>query len=74
MKSLKAYNIEYQKHIQNPSYIPRTLMVIDYDMLLPDVINNLKTTNIKAILKFVMGFTNGLANPNIVIEWLKSHK
>lgn len=74
MKSLKAYNIESQKHIQNPIYIPRTLMVIDYDMLLPDVINALKTTNIKAILKFVMEFTNGLANPSIVREWLKSHK
>jgi hypothetical protein len=49
-------------------------MVIDYDMLLPDVINDLKTTNIKAILKFVMEFTNGLADPNTVIEWLKSHK
>lgn len=74
MKSLEAYNIEYQKHIQNPIYIPRTAMVIDYDMLLPDVINDLKTTNIEAILKFVMEFTNGLANPNTVIEWLKSHK
>lgn len=74
MKHLEEYNIEYQKHIQNPIYIPRTLMVIDYDMLLPDVINDLKTTNIKAILKFVMEFTNGLANPNTVREWLKYHK
>ena len=74
MKSLETYNIEYQKHIKNPSYVSRTLMVIDYDMLLPDVINDLKTTNIEAILKFVMDFTNGLANPTTVIEWLKSHK
>jgi hypothetical protein len=74
MKSLEAYTIEYHKYIQNPIYIPRALMVIDYDMLLPDVINDLKTTNIKAILKFVMEFTNGLADPNTVIEWLKSHK
>lgn len=74
MKYLEAYNIEYQKHIQNPIYIPRTLMVIDYDMLLPDVINDLKTTNIETILQFVMEFTNGLANPNTVRDWLKSHK